>query len=272
MTRRARRPLDPAAVAKANDAFYTAHPEMLEDGKRIPISEQPNDPCAAIMREEWMDSYVANGGAVDSVELPASTPDSTTACCPHARKTVTENEAAKIFNELAANKNVPFDYPVDCCFSRAHSMCRAMELKGIKSNKLWYFDENWGTSAVKPSLKPTKPDGSPVSFPAPNGTERPVAWVYHVAPIIKVVKEDGTTNDMVVDPSLSDRLLSKEEWKKIQGAPSGAYEEVTDSKAYFSNKKRKFREEDPDMRETCGQLEKHKRDRDAARRAAARNL
>jgi glutaminase-like protein len=271
MTRRAKRPLDTTAVAKADDAFYAAHLEMVEDGKRIPISTQPNDPCAVLMREEWMDSYVANGGAVDPVSLPAAKPGCTTVPCPVTKKTLTEQEAKQVFNEIAANRNIPFDYPVDCCYSRAHSMCRTMELKGIESEKIWYFDQNWGTSAASSSLKPTKADGNPVTFPAAGGSGRPVGWVYHVAPVIKVVKEDGTTQHMVIDPSLSDRPLTKDEWKKIQGNPPGAYEEVTDSKPYFSNKKNKVRVEDSDMRETCVQLEIHKRDRNAALRAAAKD-
>lgn len=149
-------------------------------------------------------------------------------------------------------------------------MCRTMENKGIECNKIWYFDKDWGTGAVTPSLHPRKGDGSPVSFPdSTTGTDKPVQWVYHVAPTVKVTKADGTTEDMVMDPSLADRPLTKDEWKKIQGNPAGAYEETTDSKAYFSNKKHGYRDEDPDMKETCAQLEIHKKDRDAARRAAA---
>src|SRR5262245_65024522 len=131
MTRRAQRPLDPAAVAKANDALYAAHPQMIEDGKRIPISTQPNDPCAASMREEWMRRYVAAGGAVDPVTLPAAKPGSTSVPCLSPRATLSEQDAERLFAELAANNNIPFDYPIDCCFSRAHSMCRVIEQKGI---------------------------------------------------------------------------------------------------------------------------------------------
>jgi len=159
---------------------------------------------------------------------------------------------------------------VDCCYSRAHSMCRMMESKGIESEKMWYFNKNWGTGSSSTDLHPHKADGSPVSFPDTTGNDMPVQWVYHVAPLVKVTKADGTTQDMVMDPSLADHPLTKDEWKKIQGSPAGAYEETSDSKAYLSNKKLRFRKEDPDMQQTCPKLEAHKRDRDV--RLSAKRL
>jgi hypothetical protein len=270
MMQRAKRPLDPAAVLKANDAFYAAHPQMIEDGRRIPISTQPNDPCAGSMREEWMRHYVAAGGAVDPVTLPAAKAGSTTVPCQSAKQTLTELEARQLFNELAANKNIPFDYPVDCCFSRAHSMCRMIEQKGIACEKVWYFDKNWGTPVVKASLKPIKADGTSVMFPDEHGVVQAVAWVYHVAPTVKVVRKDGTTEPMVMDPSLSNRPLTKNEWKQVQGNPAGAYEEPSDSTAYFSNKKNELLQNDPDLTHTCSKLEEHKRNRNAGRAAEAR--
>jgi hypothetical protein len=266
MIRRPTRPLDPAALAKADDDFYKAHPEMVKDGKRVPISSDPSDPCADIMREEWMNKYIANGGKVEQVTLPSKKIGCIIASCPKTKKTLTENEANKLFHELSANKNIPFDYPVDCCFSRAHSMCRTITNKGIDCKKNWYFDQDWGTQKQKASLHPRDADGSVVSFPdRKSGKNEPVQWVYHVAPTVRVEKADGTIQDMVMDPSLADRPLTKDEWKARQGNPLGAYEEDTDSKPYFSNKKHDYYEYDPEMKETCAQLEIHKRNRDTAR-------
>jgi len=146
-------------------------------------------------------------------------------------------------------------------------MCRTIENKGIDCQKLWYFDRNWGTGGAASSLHPHTPDGSAVSFPDATAG-KPVTWVYHVAPTVKVKKADGTIQDMVMDPSLADRPLTNDEWKAIQGTPEGAYDEVTDSKPYFSNKKMRYSQDDPDMKQTCAQLETHKRDRDAARKLA----
>ncbi len=55
--RQAQRPLDPAAVASANEALWSAHPEM----DRRQLTMGPDD---AELRKEWMDAYVAAGGKV----------------------------------------------------------------------------------------------------------------------------------------------------------------------------------------------------------------
>lgn len=267
MTRRAQRPLDAAAVLKADDAFYAAHPEMVDGGKRVSIPVSPNDPCSKLMSEEWLDTYVANGGKVDSKSFPTCKVGSVATPCPAAKKALTASEAAAAFNVLAGNRNTPFNYPVDCCYSRAHSMCQTLEDKGIESQKVWYFAKDWGTAGSTSDLHPVKPDGTPVAFPDPMGTSQPVRWVYHVAPIIKVIQSDGSTQDMVMDPSVAKRPLTKDEWKKIQGTPKGAYEEVSDRDAYFQNQHFGYRQEDPDLREACAQMQKHQRDRDAALRA-----
>jgi hypothetical protein len=181
----------------------------------------------------------------------------------------TKAQADALFKELAARKDIPFDYPVDCCYTRAHVMSRQAESKGLTTQKLWYFDKDWGTQGMNASLRPRKPDGSSVVFPDETGTQRPVQWVYHVAPLIKVQQGDGSIQERVLDPSVSDRPLSKVEWKAIQGTPAGAYEEITDSSAYFSNNKHGIRQEDPDLSISRDQLARHRIDRDAALAAAA---
>jgi len=157
---------------------------------------------------------------------------------------------------------------VDCCYSRAHSMCRMMESKGIACEKYWYFSKDWPYSS---DLHPRDRNGTPIMFPDKYGVDRPVRWKYHVAPLVTVVKADGTMQDMVMDPSLADCPLTKDEWKKIQGSPAGAYEETSDSKTYFSNKRFAYGEDDADMVKTCAMLETHKRTRDASLRAKQHN-
>lgn len=75
------RPLDPAAVQAADDAFYAAHPEMAPGGNRIPLSA--TDPAQAAMRQEWVDLYVQNGGQVEGDEdlPPAKKPDDPVVPC-----------------------------------------------------------------------------------------------------------------------------------------------------------------------------------------------
>ena len=56
--RRAKRPLSEAAVKSANEALWSAHPELK--GRQLTMG--PED---AALRKEWMDAYVATGGAVE---------------------------------------------------------------------------------------------------------------------------------------------------------------------------------------------------------------
>lgn len=62
---RATQPMNPAAVSAANDEFYAKHPEMVVNGKRVPIDA--NNPAQAAMRREWMDAYERNGGQVEPI-------------------------------------------------------------------------------------------------------------------------------------------------------------------------------------------------------------
>lgn len=74
MSRRATLPLNPDAVAKADEDFYANHPEWT--GKKLSAT----DPAQADLRKEWMDAYVANGGAV--TEPGKSTPAKPAQPCP----------------------------------------------------------------------------------------------------------------------------------------------------------------------------------------------
>jgi len=183
--------------------------------------------------------------------------------CP-SKDVLTEDQAKALFDELKNQPQIPFDYPVDCCYTRANEMCRIMESKGTACRKYWLFDEKWGEGGMKASLAPVK-GGKPVDFPDPDtGRREPVRWVYHVAPLVRVKKADGSVDEMVMDPSIADGPVTKDQWRKIQGDSPGLYEEYSDSKAYFKNDNKGYREEDPTGDKTKTQLEKHKKSRDKA--------
>lgn len=205
--------------------------------------------------------------AVKGICIPCMLARARGAAANPPKAVLSEKEAADLFKELAARKDIPFDFPVDCCYSRAHEMCRTAEKKGIACQKYWLFDKDWPASPA--SLEPKKPDGSAVSFPDSAGIQRPVKWVYHVAPIVKVKKSDGTVEDRVIDPSLADRPITKEQWRKIQGDPAGAYGEVSDSGAYFQNQKLGYAPlKDPTGEIAKQQMKDHAVMRDKALKAA----
>jgi hypothetical protein len=87
MDRRAKRPLNRDAASAADDEIYSNHeddprPNALydADGNRKPLSA--TDPAQADLRREWMDSYVANGGQVESPARNPSPPGAAVSQCP----------------------------------------------------------------------------------------------------------------------------------------------------------------------------------------------
>jgi len=189
--------------------------------------------------------------------------------CPKGKTPIlSEVDAHAMFDILAKESHIPFDYPPDCCYSRAHEMCRIMKEKGVECRKYWLFDQHWGTSKQKSSLTPKDSHGNPVAFPDLAGGKQPVEWVYHVAPIIKVRKADGTVEDRIIDPSISSKPIRKDEWENIMGSPSGSYAEESGSDAYFQNKKHGHRITDPTGKETKMMFAEHKDSRNKRLKAA----
>lgn len=54
------RPLDEKAVRAADSDFYAKHPELIKDGKRIPLSKDQAD-----LQKEWRDLYIKHGGKIE---------------------------------------------------------------------------------------------------------------------------------------------------------------------------------------------------------------
>lgn len=110
---------------------------------------------------------------------------------------LTLTQAEKIFNKIKKMKDISFQYQQDGCFARAHIM--ADRLKNnfqVESRKIW------ATGVLSPANNPQ------------------VQWCYHVAPIIQVRNSNGGIVEMVIDPSISSTLLTKEDWLKKINASS----------------------------------------------------
>src|SRR5579864_716603 len=64
---RASTPISRSAAKGANDDFYSNHPEMVVNGKRLPIDAC--DPKQRKLRNEWMKSYQVHGGKVEKTSV-----------------------------------------------------------------------------------------------------------------------------------------------------------------------------------------------------------
>jgi hypothetical protein len=104
---------------------------------------------------------------------------------------------------------IPFLYPDDGCWGRAHEMCRLMINMGRKPKKVW----------IQGNL----------NVPTRNNPTCHVGWGWHVAPTL-CVRGPGFCKhkEMVIDPSLFTTPVSKSTWKGVQGDPDAT---LTDSAA-----------------------------------------
>ena len=95
----------------------------------------------------------------------------------------------EIYNKIATNESIPFRYPDDGCYARAHKVALILDEMGIISVKSFLVGD----------LKLVTQD-SPRGF---------VEWWYHVAAAIHV---KGLDELFIFDPTASDTPLSKTEW------------------------------------------------------------
>jgi hypothetical protein len=120
---------------------------------------------------------------------------------------VSEKKAQQVFDALAATTCnpltvpppcIPFLYPDDGCWGRAHEMCRLMINMGLSPKKVWIQ----GGLHVSTKNNPTCN----------------VWWGWHVAPTL-CVNGPGRfqKREMVMDPALFDTPVTKATWKGVQG-------------------------------------------------------
>ena len=120
-------------------------------------------------------------------------------------------ESLELFRYLAGQTQIPFNYPDDGCWGRAHEMRRLIIGRNYECRKIWIY----GRLRVRTS----------------NSPKCEVPWDWHVAPIIRVRSGEGVI-EQVVDPSLFDNPVSIDAWKGIQ-SDAGARLHRTDSNVFY---------------------------------------
>lgn len=94
---------------------------------------------------------------------------------------------------------IPFMYPDDGCWGRAHEMCRLMIADGTRPQKVWIYGSLRADSHNNPSCA--------------------VNWGWHVAPTLDV-RIGSSTGKYVIDPSLFDQPVTQATWVSVQGDSS----------------------------------------------------
>lgn len=98
---------------------------------------------------------------------------------------------------------IPFLYPDDGCWARAHEMCRLIIGMGLAPKKVWIQGSLYVSTRNNPNCY--------------------VQWGWHVAPTL-CVRGPGfwRTQPMVIDPSLFQSPVSRATWKGVQGDPAAS--------------------------------------------------
>jgi hypothetical protein len=100
---------------------------------------------------------------------------------------------------------IPFLYPNNGCWARAHEMCRLMIADGAQPNKVW----------IDGNLNVPSHNKAPSTYP----TGCVVGWSWHVAPTLQVNTPNGVQT-WVVDPSLFPEAVPQTTWAGSQGDPN----------------------------------------------------
>lgn len=96
---------------------------------------------------------------------------------------------------------IPFTFPDDGCWGRAHEMARLMIAEGVRSEKIWIYGGLRVGSANHPGCA--------------------VRWGWHVAPVLRVDTGSGPRVH-VLDPALFPGPVPQATWVGAQGDPAAA--------------------------------------------------
>jgi Glutaminase len=94
---------------------------------------------------------------------------------------------------------IPFVYPDDGCWGRAHEMCRLMIAASAAPRKIWIQGSLRVSSRNKPDCL--------------------VRWGWHVAPTLEV-SNGGPAQTYVIDPALFEEPVPQATWVSVQGDPN----------------------------------------------------
>lgn len=192
----------------AFDKLLAALKDAHAKGTRVAVTETPLD--HEIFEVQPLPEGDVHSGAGQAPTAPAPSPSPTgEANGPVALAVVPLAQAQRLFDLMnarvccpagAASPCIPFDYPDDGCWGRAHEMYRLMGLEVVSADKVWIY----GNLRVATS----------------NNPRCEVRWGWHVAPTLQVDAGGGRTDTYVIDPSLFPGPVARATWAGVQGDPA----------------------------------------------------
>lgn len=112
-------------------------------------------------------------------------------------KVPTLAQLQKEVDKLAARTDIPFEYIIDGCYSRAHLMCQELSERGWNNAKMFVNVKNQNQAGQ--------------TLDASNSLMS-VSWNWHVAPLVFATDETNQVQPYIIDPSMSKQPLTPQEW------------------------------------------------------------
>ena len=128
------------------------------------------------------------------------------------------------FNSAGVEMPVPYHYPADGCYARAHLMAQRMTALGYSSQKKFIISTAPGGLTVESNF----------SIDAPAGTTPTTNWWYHVAPVIIVQRTDGTLEDRIIDPSMASSPITVDQWASMMRSDSFHEMSIADMRTFLA--------------------------------------
>ncbi len=137
---------------------------------------------------------------------------------PEGPQPVTQARAQELFDQMESTTCdcsvtppcIPFKYPNDGCYARAHEMCRLMMNEGEQPEKVWIYGYPHGVANLRVDTA-----NEPINCY--------VNWWYHVAPTL-LVDMPGGAEKQVIDPALFEGPVSVSTWRAKQTDPNSTLE------------------------------------------------
>ena len=193
----------------------------LPAGTRVVIMDEgANEPFNS-SGEQWVKVRVTTGtdmGAEGWVHRPQLVSRAeTTDVTPEVAARLFEELATATFTTDAGNQTrIPYTYPVDGCYCRAHRMSSLLTEKGYASEKVFAVSHVTATAGgTRGGLRVPTPYAEDVASGEPA-----VDWWYHVAPIIKVRDDNGQLVETVLDPSIAPGPVTIDGWTRLMSNES----------------------------------------------------
>jgi len=194
-------------VSQARHSLRRTHPEFQ---RLLKLLQTAHKKGAAVVVTETDDHEIIDVRPLPNP--PVAITEAPPAVSPLALTPVTPQSAQQLFDLVNARlccpasaraPCIPFLYPDDGCWGRAHEMCRLIIAQGVQPEKVWIYGN--------------------LRVVTPNNPGCEVRWGWHVAPTLLVNTSAGAQL-YVTDPSMFPGPVPRATWAAAQNDPSAAVE------------------------------------------------